>query len=37
MKPWFGYHMPNYTFRDVPPEPTPEAIRATGELLRLIS
>ena len=22
MKPWFGYHMPNYTFPDVPPERT---------------
>src|SRR5207253_10915776 len=20
MSPWFGYHMPNYTFPDVPPE-----------------
>jgi F420-dependent oxidoreductase-like protein len=26
MKPWFGYHMPNYTFRDVPPERTFERV-----------
>jgi F420-dependent oxidoreductase-like protein len=26
MKPWFGYHIPNYTFRDVPPERTFERV-----------
>jgi len=22
MKPWFGYHIPSFTFRDIPPEKT---------------
>jgi F420-dependent oxidoreductase-like protein len=26
MKPWFGYHIPSFTFRDVPPERTFERV-----------
>jgi F420-dependent oxidoreductase-like protein len=26
MKPWFGYHIPNFTFREVPPERTFERV-----------